>query len=95
MKFDRKRNVAYLQGVAAKSATGISPPNLQGAQVASPAMRLFLCVNTPVLVDRVGSFRAGRSLVAVGLTRSIHLLFEISPSLVVAITLLYKEASHA
>lgn len=87
---DKKSLAAYFGVTSAKSEVGIETPLLQGAQVASHAMRLFLCVHTPVLVGRMGSFRAGRFLVAVVSTRSAHLLFEIETSLAVAITSLYK-----
>jgi len=95
MKFDRKSIVTYLQGVAAKSAAGISTPSPHGAQVASPAMRLFLCAITPVLVGRMGSACARRSRVAVVLTRSTHLLSEISTSLEAVNISLHTEAPHA
>lgn len=76
------QNKVYHPNIAAQSAIGIGTPQTNGAQVACPALRLFLCVITPVMVGRSGSHLAGRVVGAVVPTRSTHHHTEIGTSLV-------------
>ena len=84
---------SYSFPALAISGAGIRTPHIfQGAQVACPALRLFLCVITPVMVGRSGGLRPRRVLGAVVRTRSAHRHNEIRTSLVMVKNTKSKEA---
>ena len=93
LEIDNNKASAYLFFAPAKSGVGIGTPFLlQGAQVASFALRLFLCVIPSFMVGRTGGIRAHRFLVAAVPTRSAHHQLEIGTSLVMSLKHHYKES---
>lgn len=96
MNLTSRQNAAYANQALAKSSVGNATPfYIQGAQVAYPASRLFLCVIFPVMVGRSGGACARRFLGTVVASRSTHHHIENATSLVMDYNTVSKEAIMA